>query len=237
MVKQTIGKWGEGLNLDEIQKNALFKNMTLDSLESILNCSKSIYKKYQRGEMIFREEERAQFLFVLLKGRVIIAKQLISGKKNILYEVKENHIFGEHYVFGEEHIYQYNAQAASDVELLGIPWQFFFGYCSKDCDHHRQLIRNMLDVLSTKGWMAIQKVNVISPPSLKQRISIWLMNEMDDQGIVPMQMDRQELADYLGVARPSLSRSLMKMQAEGLIEVHRDRIIISDIEKIEKLCD
>ena len=61
MVKQTIGKWGEGLNLDEILKNALFKNMTLDSLESILNCSKSIYKKYHRGEMIFREEERAQF--------------------------------------------------------------------------------------------------------------------------------------------------------------------------------
>ncbi|MCI5503534.1 MAG: helix-turn-helix domain-containing protein [Eubacterium sp.] len=33
-------------------------------------------------------------------------------------------------------------------------------------------------------------------------------------------MDRQELADYLGVARPSLSRALMKMQTEGLIEVH-----------------
>ena len=213
-------KWGEDLNWELIQKNALFKNMNQDSLQNIMNCSKSIYRTYRRGEMIFREEERARFLFVLLKGRVIIARQFISGKKNILYEVKENHILGEHYVFGEEHIYQYHAQASSDVELLGVPWQFFFSYCSKNCDHHRQLIRNMLDVLSTKEWMAIKKVNIVSTPSLKQRISIWLMDEMDSEGVVHIQMDRQELADYLGVARPSLSRALMKMQTEGLIEVH-----------------
>ena len=95
----------------------------------------------------------------------------------------------------------------------------------------------MLDVLSTKEWMAIKKVNIVSAPSLKQRISIWLMDEMDSEGVVHIQMDRQELADYLGVARPSLSRALMKMQTEGLIEVHRNKIRIPDIEKIEYLCN
>ena len=95
----------------------------------------------------------------------------------------------------------------------------------------------MLDVLSTKEWMAIKKVNIVSTPSLKQRISIWLMDEMDNEGVVHIQMDRQELADYLGVARPSLSRTLMKMQTEGLIEVHRNKIIIPDIERIEYICN
>ncbi|MCI6858775.1 MAG: Crp/Fnr family transcriptional regulator [Eubacterium sp.] len=225
------------MNWELIQENSVFKDMSKEELKKLLICSQAVYKSYQKGEMVFREEEKAGFLYVLIKGRVIIAKQMASGRKNILYEVNQGHIFGEYYVFGEEHIYQYNAQAASDVEVLGIPWKFFFGYCSKNCEHHRKLIRNMLEVLSTKEWMAIKKVNIVSASFLKERIALWIMDEMDSEGVVRMHMNREELADYLGVARPSLSRTLMKMQAEGIIEVGRKVIRIKDRKKVEELCN
>ena len=48
-------------------------------------------------------------------------------------------------------------------------------------------------------------------------------------------MSDEELADFLGVARPSLSRELMRMQADGLIEVTKKCIYIKDKDSIEML--
>jgi CRP-like cAMP-binding protein len=63
------------------------------------------------------------------------------------------------------------------------------------------------------------------------------MDESDENGVVQLKMNREELADYLGVARPSLSRALMRMQKEEMIEVDRCRIKILNYEKIENFCN
>ena len=49
-------------------------------------------------------------------------------------------------------------------------------------------------------------------------------------------MKREALADFLGTTRPSLSRELMKLQQEGLIEVEKNRIKIIDRSELEALC-
>ena len=225
------------MNWEAVCKNKLFQGIDLDHLERMLECSMSRYRTYCRGESVFSQEEKASSLYVLLKGRVVLVKQLISGRKNILYEVSENDIFGEHYIFCDDSVYRYGAQAVTDVEVLQIPCSFFYGFCSETCDHHRKLIRNMLEILSAKEWMSVRKMNIISATSLKERISIWLMDEAREDGVVQLKMNREELADYIGVARPSLSRALMKMQNEGMIEVDRTHIKILDIEKLENFCN
>ena len=48
-------------------------------------------------------------------------------------------------------------------------------------------------------------------------------------------MNREELADYLGTTRPSLSRELMKMQQEQLIETDKYTIKIVDRNALETL--
>ena len=225
------------MNWEVIRKHKLFRGIAPDHLERMLECSKSRYKKYKKGEMIFHQEDDACCLYVLLKGRVMIVKHLISGRKNTLYEVMENQIFGEHYIFGDTMTYQYGAQASTDIEVLEMPSTFFYSICAENCGHHQTLMRNVLGILATKEWLSIKKLNIVSAASLKERISIWLMDEADEDGIVQLKMNREELADYLGVARPSLSRALMRMQSEGMLEVGRNHIRILDDEKIEKFCN
>ena len=159
-----------------IAENQLFKEMSHEELLHVFECSKTEKQRYLRGEMIFRQGEQAVYLYVLLKGRVTIARHYASGKRNTLYEVRANHIFGEHYIFGKEHVYKYTAKAMGEVELLKIPGEYFSGYCSEQCEGHRHLIDNMLEVLSEKEWMAIKKVNIVSSVSLKERISMWLLD-------------------------------------------------------------
>lgn len=214
-----------------VGNNRLFQGISETELKRMLGCAKFNYKKYHKGDVIFRQDESVENFYVLLKGRVSIAKHLISGKKNILYIVGENHIFGE------EQSYQYGAWAISEVELIEMPKTFFYSFCSNACEHHKQLIQNILEMLSMKEWLAVKKINIVSAVSLKERISIWMLEEADDQGVVQVEMNREELADYLGVARPSLSRTLMQMQSEGTIEVEKKQIRILDIKKIRTLCN
>ena len=214
-----------------VGNNRLFQGISETELKRMLGCAKFNYKKYHKGDVIFRQDESVENFYVLLKGRVSIAKHLISGKKNILYIVGENHIFGE------EQSYQYGAWAISEVELIEMPKTFFYSFCSNACEHHKQLIQNILEMLSMKEWLAVKKINIVSAVSLKERISIWMLEEADDQGVVQVEMNREELSDYLGVARPSLSRTLMQMQSEGTIEVEKKQIRILDIKKIRTLCN
>ena len=214
-----------------VGNNRLFQGISETELKRMLGCAKFNYKKYHKGDVIFRQDESVENFYVLLKGRVSIAKHLISGKKNILYIVGENHIFGE------EQSYQYGAWAISEVELIEMPKTFFYSFCSNACEHHKQLIQNILEMLSMKEWLAVKKINIVSAVSLKERISIWMLEEADDQGVVQVEMNREELADYLGVARPSLSRTLLQMQSEGTIEVEKKQIRILDIKKIRTLCN
>ena len=52
---------------------------------------------------------------------------------------------------------------------------------------------------------------------------------------IKLAMNREELADYLGTTRPSLSRELMKMQQEQLIETDKNMIKIVDRAALEIL--
>ncbi|HEY8349361.1 MAG TPA: helix-turn-helix domain-containing protein, partial [Clostridia bacterium] len=46
-------------------------------------------------------------------------------------------------------------------------------------------------------------------------------------------MNRNELADFLNVARPSLSREMCRMRDEGMIDFHRSSVQIRDMEALK----
>jgi CRP-like cAMP-binding protein len=50
-------------------------------------------------------------------------------------------------------------------------------------------------------------------------------------------MSKQQFAEYIGVQRPSLSRELINMRDEGLIEFDRKTITILDIPALESFID
>ena len=93
----------------------------------------------------------------------------------------------------------------------------------------------MLEIFSRKEFHITKKLHIVSTASLRERIAIWLIDSMDSEGKVVMRMKREELADFLGVARPSLSRELMRMQSDGLIEVSKKCICIKDKNAVEML--
>lgn len=226
---------GYGLGMKEVQDFTLFQDITKEETEKMLLCAKSKQQKYQAGEYIFMQEQKPQKLFLLLEGTVYIVKDFPSGKRDILYTVEAGNVFGEIFLFGEQKKYWYDAVANEDCLVLEIPWQFFYQFCENACHHHQMVTRNMLDILSQKDFQMTKKLHIISTASLRERLAIWLIDSRDDKGRVELKMNRENLADFLNVARPSLSRELMRMQEDGLIRVSKRSIQIKNQEELERL--
>ncbi len=213
----------------------LFHSITDKETERILKCSRSCMKKYPAGTYIFEQGGLPTRLFLLLSGQVQICKDFTSGKRDVLYLVEAGNVFGEIFLFGNRERYWYDAVAVTDIAVLEMPWDFFYHFCSNACDHHKQLTQNMLEILSENNFKITRKLHIVTTSSLRERIAIWLIDSMDEEENVELRMNREQLADFLGVARPSLSRELMRMQADGLIQVSKKKIAIRNRQALE-LC-
>ena len=192
-------------------------------------------KKYPAGTYIFEQGGLPTRLFLLLSGQVQICKDFTSGKRDVLYLVEAGNVFGEIFLFGNRERYWYDAVAVTDIAVLEMPWDFFYHFCSNACDHHKQLTQNMLEILSENNFKITRKLHIVTTSSLRERIAIWLIDSRDEEENVELRMNREQLADFLGVARPSLSRELMRMQADGLIQVSKKKIAIRNRQALE-LC-
>ncbi len=219
--------------MENLEETKLFQAITEKETERILKCSKSRMKEYPAGAYIFEQGGQPSRLFLLLSGQVQICKDFTSGKRDVMYLVEAGNVFGEIFLFGNREKYWYDAVAVTDVAVLEMPWDFFYHFCSNACDHHKQLTQNMLEILSENNFRITRKLHIVTTSSLRERIAIWLIDSMNERGNVELKMNREQLADFLGVARPSLSRELMRMQADGLIRVSKKRIVVLDKQTLE----
>ena len=87
--------------------------------------------------------------------------------------------------------------------------------------------------LSWKAYNMNRKLRILGSGSLRERIVRFLVECQDSEGQIHMNLSREEMADYLNITRPSLSRELGKMQEEGILELDRRQILVKDQEKME----
>lgn len=221
--------------MKQMNETKLFEGISREGMGHILTCSGSEVQEYAPGEYIFRQDERPVKLFLLLEGKVNISKDFASGRRNMLYSATEGEVFGEIFLSKENKSYWYDAVAATEVKVLSIPWRYFFDFCEHACAHHQKITGNMLEIQSEKNFEMTKKIHLLSGTGLRRKIAIFLYESKELDGSVEMVMNREEFADYLGVARPSLSRELMNMQEEGIILVEKEHIQIIDMQEIENL--
>jgi len=74
---------------------------------------------------------------------------------------------------------------------------------------------------------------------MRGKICTYLLEEYNrtgDKNII-LPLNRNELADFLNVSRPSMSREMGKMRDEGLINFHLTAIELLDIEGLKNMSE
>ena len=86
----------------------------------------------------------------------------------------------------------------------------------------------------------LKRFNVETPvllKTVKQKVVDYILQECISQktNSIKLKWSKEDLALYLGIPRPSLSRELIKLRDEGLIDFDRHFINVTDLENLEEV--
>jgi len=203
-----------------ISSSLLFQGLAEDQLKEIADIS--IEKRFDKGRLIFNEEDDGNGFYLISEGQVKVFKLSSDGKEQIL------HIFGPGDPFGEVPVFSgqkfpANAAAIEKVSLLFFPRKTFIELISS----RPNLALNMLAVLSKRLRQFATQVENLSLKEVPSRLAHYLIYLIEDQGnsdIVMLGISKGQLASLLGTIPETLSRIFARMNNQGLIEV-KDRNI------------
>ncbi|MDO4555163.1 MAG: Crp/Fnr family transcriptional regulator [Lachnospiraceae bacterium] len=224
------------MNYDLIAHTDIFEDFSVEGIRQIIACSGAFVKDYQKGQTVFQEDEKPEYIFLLLTGKVLVTKNYFSGRRTIFFEIHEKEVFGILIQHREEETYWYDASAVTDCRVLAIPWKFLFQICPKSCSYHSTLIKNMFTVQADSCVSQMKKLHILSGPTVEAKAAYLMFELADENGELDFKMNREELADFLGVTRPSLSRSLMNLKKDGYIDIYKSKAKILDYEGLEHIC-
>ena len=210
----------------------LFKNLTKEEIDSFIKENKGLRRSLKRGEEVFSQGETPNYLFILEEGSVVVENISKNGNRSIVNRFSNpGTVFGEVYLYLPERSYDYSCVCDVDSTILAIPKTALV--MSGDNFKNIKVINNMLLILSQKAFYLNQKLLIQSGKTLREKLSRFFLS-ISKESSLELEFNREELADFFGVTRPSISREIMNMKREGLIDVVGNKVILNK-EMLENL--
>ncbi|MGN0665055.1 MAG: Crp/Fnr family transcriptional regulator [Huintestinicola sp.] len=216
---------------EKLKGVTLFSGISENDIEHILNCLGCTVRKYPKGSFIFSEQDRLDSIGIILSGSVHMLKEDIWGGKTIIAFLKPTELIGETFVCSSGSPSTVTFYAYEDTEMIFLPFEQLLRTCSNTCVFHHQLVRNMVFALAEKNKRLMEKAEIISKKTLREKILTYLSIRAQEQGQLYFEISfgRQELADYLCADRSALTRELNNMKNEGIIDFDRNTFRIINI--------
>ena len=215
-----------------LQHCSLFQGIPQEQIVTIVSSMVCELLPVHRDGFIAMEGDVYRQISIILSGEVAIKKIYGSGKSVTVTTLESGDIFGELMVFTQRTLPS-TVSAQTDVTLLQIPQQEVLRLCQE----HPLFLQNLMGLLSDKIWMLNEKLKLLSYGSLRQKITSLLLEYYHQQQTLDLALPftRQEMADQLGVPRPSLSREMAAMKREGLIDYWKHHVRMLHLEKLESI--
>ena len=129
------------------------------------------------------------------------------------------------FIFGNKNRFPVNVVALSDGELLMIAKPDFLKILMK----YDTLLVNFLDMISSRSQFLSEKIKFLNFKTIKGKLAFYILQKAGSNGkIITLGMTQNDLADFFGVARPSIARALGELEDEGYIEAKGKSIKIID---------
>lgn len=215
----------------EVLKNTcFFKGISESEIEDILKSELYLTREYKKNDVIANQGEKCNSLSVILEGKAVIQTIYENGKVLTLSNFNVSDVFAEALLFSKDREYPATVMAVEDCKVLSFPKKSVLGIMQKNT----KFAENMLELLSQKIVILNRKINLIELDSIRRKIcKILLDNYKKYDSYIYKLGSKKELAEELGIPRPSLSRELIKMKEMGLIDFNLKEIKIVDLEGLE----
>lgn len=212
----------------ELNDDALIKLSQLGSLKS-----------FEKDSIILSEQEAGSALFVIVSGKVKVARVSNDDKnKEVILTLLNPSDF-----FGEMSLLDGLARSATvtsleDSQVFIIQRNDFLGLIQENPEVSIALLQELTQRLRAAGM----KIKALSLKDAEGKVATVLLQLADDmgrikQGVVEIEKlpYQHELANMAGTSRETISRTLHSFAKKGLVELEGTKLRIISYEKFKDL--
>lgn len=209
-----------------VHKIPLFSTLNRDDFEEIAH--QMSFRKYRKGETILAQGSVPHAITIIRKGSAKACRITPDGQEKILYIFTKNDYFGEQYLFGDQ-CAAYTVIALERVHT-----------CSFSKEHFQELIKThpalAQKFIEELGRRVIQLENTLQKAgsqTLDAKIAALLLEFSEKYSIqtergleIILPISREGVANYLGVARETLSRKLNQLEDKHILHSYGNKRIL-----------
>lgn len=225
--------------LDIIKKTPLFHDIKEEDIICMLKCLTPQIQSYGKNETIVNSGDPVDSFGIILEGEATILKENSEGNRVILSIVKKGDLFGQMLVFSSKKVWTATVRVQHSCKVLFLKNSDLIARCGKMCPWHTTLLQNFIRIISDKALILNKKVEYLSIKSIRGKIATYLLDQYENtkSNTINLPLKRNELAEFLNVSRPSLSRELCEMRNEGIIDFYLSTFKIKDIKILRTYCN
>ncbi len=212
--------------LETFAECRIFRNLSLGQIKEISSHATPI--SYNKGDLIFENGEPADYLYIVQDGTVKLHSDSPSGKA-LIFEISTlgGTLNGSAM---STKAYFMSARALTDVTVLRISRQEFFGFVAK----YPNVAMELVHLLSSRLKIEYERMVAIQRDEVDRRVCQSLLALASRFG-PKLSLKREELAEYAGITRETTIRVLSRLKKAGIISCssRRREIVISDLAKLK----
>lgn len=210
-----------------LQKSPAFAGLSAQETIQIVKLSGAKDGLYEKGEYILREGDRIFGFGIILEG-VVQSSRLEGNTRVIFQNHPEGDLLADDLVFGGVSASLCDFTALGDTWIVWIEIPHSMEVLARRCVNHNKLLHNLIRIMAQRNLTLIERTQVLTRRTMREKLLCYLEQEADRQGkrTFTISFTRDELADYLGVDRSALSRTISALKKEGLIDCQGRRFSV-----------
>lgn len=178
---------------------------------------------YSKGKTVYNQYDLCNTLDIVLSGSLIAYALSQNGSATTMFEFRKNSILGANLLFGERAVYPLNIYCLTDCEMVHVAREAVL-----DLLHDYKFVLRYIRSLSQNSQGMNQKIAMLMQKTLRENIMeyLWQQSVLQQSPTIMLPISKKELADYLGVQRPSLFRELKKLCDENIIQIQNRKVTL-----------
>ncbi len=187
----------------------------------------------ERGQTLFLEGDEAAGFYLVRSGRLKVYKSSSSGREQILHFVGPGEPVGEVVMFAGGRL-PASAEALENTEVLLVPRQAFLELVKGK----PEVAMKFLASLSQRLRFLATLVENLSLREVAERVAgylLYLNRTQSDTNRVELDLSRGEMASLFGTVPETLSRALLRLTQDGVLEIDRRTVVIRDKQALEDI--
>lgn len=221
------------LAVDGLRRCALFAHVDDDRLAALAQLTRR--RRYRRNEVIFHQDDVGDSLHIVADGGVKIVLPSQEGEEAIIASLKPGDFFGELALL-DGSPRSTTATALEPTETLALPRDEFQRFVTED----PRLVTALLKALAGELRRLTGHVEELHFLDLAGRLSMRLVRlarGSDPQASGRVELNwpftQSDLAAMIGGTRQSVNKLLSGLVEEGLLEIDRETLVITDLAALE----